>query len=83
MRLGELGAIVELRVVRRVSNIAALVPDRKKAGVALRIEEVRVQSVGASAEFGNVQGAVIDVITRQGSDVFHHASTYFGRSAGA
>ena len=30
-----------------------------------------MQSVGASAEFGNVQGAVVDVITRQGSDVFH------------
>ena len=35
------------------------------------IEEVHVQSVGASAEFGNVQGAVINVVTAQGSDRFH------------
>src|SRR4029079_6922123 len=31
------------------------------------IREVQVQSAGASAEFGNVQGAVINVVTRQGS----------------
>ena len=31
------------------------------------IQEVQVQSAGASAEYGNVQGAVINVITRQGS----------------
>ena len=31
------------------------------------IQEVQVQSVGASAEFGNAQGAVINVVTRQGS----------------
>jgi hypothetical protein len=31
------------------------------------IHEVQVQSVGASVEFGSVQGAVINVITRQGS----------------
>ena len=34
------------------------------------IQEVQVQSVGASAEFGNVQGAVINVVTRQGSERF-------------
>ena len=34
------------------------------------IEEIHVQSVGASAEFGNVQGAVINVVTTQGSDRF-------------
>lgn len=32
------------------------------------IQEIQVQSVGASAEFGNVQGAVVNVITKQGSD---------------
>ena len=32
------------------------------------IQEVQVQSVGASAEYGNIQGAVINVVTRQGSD---------------
>ena len=34
------------------------------------IQEVQVQSVGSSAEFGNVQGAVINVVTRQGSERF-------------
>ena len=34
------------------------------------IQEVQVQSVGASAEFGSVQGAVINVVTRQGSERF-------------
>ena len=34
------------------------------------IQEVHVQSIGASAEFGNVQGAVVDVITRQAAIVF-------------
>jgi len=32
------------------------------------IHEVQVSSVGSSAEFGNMQGAVINVITRQGAD---------------
>jgi hypothetical protein len=31
------------------------------------IQEVQLQSVGASAEFGNTQGAVINVVMRQGS----------------
>ena len=30
------------------------------------IQEIQVQSVGASAEYGNVQGGVINVVTRQG-----------------
>src|SRR5688572_14637901 len=32
------------------------------------IQEVQVQSVGASAEFGNIQGAVVNVVTKQGSN---------------
>jgi hypothetical protein len=32
------------------------------------IDEIHVQSVGASAEYGNMQGAVINIITRQGSE---------------
>ena len=40
---------------------------RSEPGVDF-IQEVQVQSVGASAEFGNMQGAVINVITRQGSE---------------
>src|SRR4029079_8956070 len=41
------------------------------------IQEVQVQSVGASAEFGSVQGAVINVITRQGSERFLFDGSYF------
>jgi hypothetical protein len=35
------------------------------------LEEVQVLQVGASAEYGNVQGAVFNVVTRQGSNDFH------------
>jgi carboxypeptidase family protein/TonB-dependent receptor-like protein len=45
------------------------------------IQEIQVQSVGASAEFGNVQGAVINVITRQGSDRFLYDASYYGQPA--
>ena len=31
------------------------------------IQELQIQSVGASVEYGNVQGAVVNVITRSGS----------------
>ena len=44
------------------------------------IQEVQVQSVGASAEFGNVQGAVINVVTRQGSDRFLYDASYYGQT---
>jgi hypothetical protein len=46
------------------------------------IQEVHVQSVGASAEYGNVQGAVINVITRQGSDRFLYDASYYAQPAG-
>lgn len=42
---------------------------RSEPGVDF-IQEIHVQSVGASAEYGNVQGGVINVITRQGSNRF-------------
>ena len=45
------------------------------------IQEMHVQSVGASAEYGNVQGAVIEVITRQGSDRFLGDASYYGQPA--
>jgi hypothetical protein len=45
------------------------------------IQEVQVQSVGASAEFGNMQGAVVNVITRQGGDRFSFDTSYYGQSA--
>jgi hypothetical protein len=46
------------------------------------IQEVQVQSVGASAEFGSVQGAVINVVTRQGSEKFQYDGSYYGQPAG-
>ena len=46
------------------------------------IQEVQVQSVGASAEFGNMQGAVVNVITRQGSNRFLYDASYYAQTAG-
>ena len=54
---------------------------RSEPGVDF-IQEVQVQSVGASAEFGNMQGAVVNVITRQGSDRFLYDASYYGQAAG-
>jgi hypothetical protein len=45
------------------------------------IQEVHVQSVGASAEYGNMQGAVINVITRQGSNRFQFEASYYAQTA--
>ena len=53
---------------------------RSEPGVDF-IQEVQVQGVGASAEFGNMQGAVINVITRQGSDRFLYDASYYGQTA--
>ncbi len=42
------------------------------------IEEIEVLSLGAPAEYGNLQGAVFNVVTRQGSNTFHgDANVYF------
>ena len=46
------------------------------------IQEVQVQSVGASAEFGNAQGAVINVVTRQGSARLLYDVSYYAQTAG-
>jgi hypothetical protein len=54
---------------------------RSEPGVDF-IQEIHVQSVGASAEYGNVQGAVINVITRQGSDRFLYDASSYAQSAG-
>lgn len=45
------------------------------------IQEIHVQSVGSSAEFGNVQGAVINVVTRQGSERFRSDGSYYSQTA--
>ena len=54
---------------------------RSEPGVDF-IQEIQVQSVGASAEFGNVQGAVINVVTRQGSERFLYDASYYAQTAG-
>jgi hypothetical protein len=54
---------------------------RAEPGIGF-IQEVQVQSVGASAEFGNMQGAVINVVTRQGSERFLYDASYYGQTAG-
>jgi hypothetical protein len=46
------------------------------------IQEVQVQSVGASAEFGSMQGAFINVVTRQGGDTFSFDASYYGQTSG-
>ena len=46
------------------------------------IQEIQVQSIGASAEYGNVQGGVINVITRQGSERFLYDASYYLQAAG-
>jgi hypothetical protein len=53
---------------------------RSEPGVDF-IQEVQVQSVGSSAEFGNVQGAVINVVTRQGSNRFLYDASYYAQFA--
>jgi hypothetical protein len=54
---------------------------RSEPGVDF-IHEVQVQSIGASAEFGSVQGAVINVVTRQGSDRFLADASYYSQTSG-
>jgi hypothetical protein len=46
------------------------------------IQEIQVQSVGVSAEFGNIQGTVFNVLTRQGGDRFQYDASYFAQTSG-
>ncbi|MGE0360596.1 MAG: carboxypeptidase regulatory-like domain-containing protein [Vicinamibacterales bacterium] len=46
------------------------------------IEEVQSLSLGASAEYGNVAGAVFNIVTRQGSNQFHGDSNIYWQSDG-
>ena len=45
------------------------------------IHEVQVQAVGASAEFGNMQGAVINVVTKQGGERFLYDASSYGQAS--
>jgi hypothetical protein len=46
------------------------------------VEEVEVLQLGASAQYGNVQGAVFNIVTRQGSNNFHGDLGYYYQSNG-
>ncbi len=46
------------------------------------VEEVEVQAFGASAEYGNLQGGVLNVVTRQGGDGFRVDAAYYGQWPG-
>lgn len=41
------------------------------------IDTAQVLSLGASAEFGNVQGAVFNIVTRQGGNQLHGDANYY------
>lgn len=43
------------------------------------IQEVHVQTMGASVEFGNFQGGVINVVTRQGGPRLAAEASYYGQ----
>ena len=53
---------------------------RSETGVDF-MQEVQIRSVGASAEFGNAQGGIINVVMRQGGDLFRYEASYYGQSA--
>ena len=44
------------------------------------IQEVHVDSIGASAEFGNIQGGVFNVVTKQGGNLFAPDVSYYGQT---
>jgi hypothetical protein len=46
------------------------------------VEEVEVVQLGASAQYGNVQGAVFNIVTRQGSNTFHGDAGYYYQGNG-
>jgi outer membrane receptor protein involved in Fe transport len=46
------------------------------------IEEVEVLALGAPAEYGNVMGAVYNIVTKQGTNTFHGDASYFFQSNG-
>ncbi len=46
------------------------------------IQEVHVQASGASVEFGNIQGAVFNIVTKQGGARYQGDASYYGQPAG-
>ena len=43
------------------------------------IEEIQIVGFGASAEYGNIQGAVFNVVSRQGGNDFELDASYYGQ----
>ena len=43
------------------------------------IQEIHVQSTGASVEFGNIQGAVFNVVTKQGAARYQGDASYYAQ----
>ena len=41
------------------------------------VQEVEILSTGVSAEYGNLQGAVIDIVTKQGGNDFRFDASYY------
>jgi hypothetical protein len=41
------------------------------------VEEVRILSIGAKAEYGSYSGAAIDVLTKSGSNTFHGNAAFY------
>jgi hypothetical protein len=46
------------------------------------IEEIEVLSLGAPAEYGNLTGAVLNVVTRQGTNDFHGDANFYFQTDG-
>lgn len=46
------------------------------------IQELQVQSVGVSAEYGNIQGTVFNVVTKQGGNRFQFDASHYWQTAG-
>jgi hypothetical protein len=46
------------------------------------IEEIQIESLGASAEYGNIQGAVFNVVTKQGGNIFQYDASSYGQTDG-
>ena len=45
------------------------------------IQEVQIQSVGVSAEYGNIQGTVFNVVTMQGSNRLLYDASYYAQAS--
>ena len=46
------------------------------------VDEVQILALGAPAEYGSVQGAVFNIVTRQGSNALHGGASFYYQSEG-